>query len=146
MWMDAEASNKFLEDLLHEYAVKLDAKEQHIQKLKTEIRSLTQELQYYRAHQFPGSVYGEPPVINVPSNSNTGYFNLALPNVEVSLGNSPVEGAYHIVAKISSQNKVSYSYYITKEALLSTKDKIGMLTFLHKKVLEEMERQLKNSL
>lgn len=145
MWMDAEASNKFLEDLLHEYAVKLDAKEQHIQKLKTEIRSLTQELQYYRAHQFPGSVYGEPPVINVPSNSNTGYFNLALPNVEVSLSNSPVEDAYHIVAKISSQNKVSYSYYITKEALLSTKDKIGMLTFLHKKVLEEMERQLKNS-
>lgn len=145
MWMDAEASNKFLEDLLHEYAVKLDAKEQHIQKLKADIRSLTQELQYYRSHQFPGSIYDEPPVLNVPSNYNKAHFNLNIPNVEVSLTDSQGENAYHIVAKITDQNKVSYSYYISKEAILSAKDKIGMLTYLHKKVLEEMERQLKNS-
>lgn len=145
MWMDAEASNKFLEDLLHEYAVKLDAKEQHIQRLKTEIRSLTQELQYYRSHQFPGSIYEEPPIIDVPTIYNKAQFNLSVPNVEVSLTDSVSENAYHIVAKITDQNKVSYSYYITKEALLSAKDKVGMLTYLHKKVLEEMERQLKNS-
>lgn len=143
--MDAEASNKFLEDLLHEYAVKLDAKEQHIQRLKSDIRSLTQELQYYRAHQFTGSIYGEPPTIDVPINYNKAHFNLNVPNVEVAINDVSSEGAYHIVAKITDQNKVSYSYYITKEALLSTKDKIGMLTYLHKKVLEEMERQLKNS-
>jgi hypothetical protein len=145
MWMDAEASNKFLEDLLHEYAVKLDAKEQHIQKLKADIRSLTQELQYYRSHQFIGSIYDEPTTIDVPNNCNKAHFNLNVPNVEVSLTDSTRENAYHIVAKITDQNKVSYSYYITKEALLSAKDKVGMLTYLHKKVLEEMERQLKNS-
>lgn len=143
--MDAEASNKFLEDLLHEYAVKLDAKEQHIQKLKTEIRSLTQELQYYRAHQFSGSIYDEPPIVDVPTSYNTASFNLRLPKVEVSLEDAKEDPGYHIVARITNQNKISYSYYITKEALLTAKDKIGMLTFLHKKVLEEMERQLKNS-
>lgn len=143
MWMDAEPRNKFLEDLLHEYAIKLDTKDKTIQKLKTEIRSLNKELEYYRAHSFPGSIYSEPPIVEVPKNKNISSFNLAVPSVEVSL--KETEDAYHIVAKISSTDKVNYNYYITKEALLTAKDKIGMLTYLHKKVLEEMDRQLKNS-
>lgn len=145
MWIDAEAHNKFLEDLLHEYALKLDNKEQHIQKLKNELKTLKQELEYSKAHSFTGSIYEEPVLIDVPSKHNNATFNLRVPSVSISLEDNISNGAYHIVARISSPNTVSYSYYITKESLLSAKDKIGMLTYLHKKVVEEMERQLKNS-
>jgi predicted transcriptional regulator len=145
MWIDAEAHNKFLEDLLQEYAMKLDNKDKKIQKLKKDLRSIKEEIEYLRAHQFTGSVYAEPATINVPTQNNNGTFNLQLPTVEVSLEDNPADGAYHIVARIGSGNTIKYSYFLTKESLMSATDKIGMLTYLHKKVLEEMERQLKNS-
>lgn len=141
MWRDAEAQNKLLEDLLARYAVRLDEQTQTINNLRHTIQELTHELQYYKAHSFDGSVLDEPVTKSVAINSAT--FDLAVPQVRVSLEDNPYEGVYHVVAEVSDKNRVIYSYHISKPALLENKDRVGMLTFLHRKVLEEMERQLK---
>ncbi len=143
MWIDAEAQNKFLEDLLQEYAIKLDEKETKLELLRNKVRNLEHELKYHRDHQFPGSIYATPPIVTTDNKSVS--FNLNLPAVSTELENLENENAYHVIARIYGKTGVAYNYYINKTALLSAKDRIGMLTYLHKQVIDEMQRQLEKS-
>lgn len=141
MWTDAEAHNELLKDLLHKYAVDLDNKANENERLKSQIRELKHELQYYKGHSFVGSILDTPEIVEVPK-ITTASFNLYIPTASTSIEDNPYDGAYHIIAKIRDKNTISYNYYVTKTSLLQAKDRIGILTYLHKKVLEEMERQL----
>lgn len=144
MWTDAEAHNELLKDLLQKYAVDLDNKSNEIIRLKDQIRELNNQVKYYKAHTFLGSILDTPVEIVVPR-ANTASFNLRIPNISTTLENNPYDGAYHIIAKVTDKNTVSYNYHITKVSLLTAKDRIGILTYLHKKVLDEMERQLEKT-
>lgn len=144
MWGDYEAKNKLLEDLLVEYAQKLDTREKEIQRLRRKLRDVTEERDYLAKHSWTGSILHEPTIVEVPHNINT--ISIAVPTspeVSVSLENR-YDGAYHVVAKIrnSARNHIQFSYAITKQSLLQAADRLGILTYLHKKVLEEIERDL----
>jgi hypothetical protein len=144
MWEDFEAKNKLLEDLLVEYATKLDSRNTKIESLKREITALKHEIKYYKDHyhSFPGNIYERPEIVDVPDTKYV-HFNLRIPIVQVELNSSDHD--YHVIARLSDKGTVRYSYYITKESLISSTARLSMLAYLHKKVLDEIESQLKKT-
>ena len=144
MWGDFEVRNKFLEDLLLEYGTKLDAMNSRLEASKREVADLKRQVEYYQRNTggFIGDIYREPDIMEVPNGTN---------NIVLYLKNSPAtveltdeRDNYHVVAKMIGNNTIAYKYLISKLELASAKDIYGILSYLHKKVLNEMERRMKN--
>lgn len=139
MWGDFEAKNALLEDLVFKYAVSLDDKEQEIRRLKDKIRKLEYEVKYEQAHSQRFLITREPEVLAQAQDTS---ITITKPVATVSLDDNPYDGCYHVIAKFTDDTAVVYKYYITKEAILTAKDKIGILSFLHKRALEELVKKL----
>lgn len=142
MWSDAEAHNEFLQDLLFKYGSQLDVKNAEICALKEKIVQLKEKIAYYEKHNsFIGNIYAEPAVVTTPS-KGTITFNINKPIASVQVEEDGDN--YHIISKIyeNKNNTVMYRYVLSKPMLLSAKDKVGILAFLNKKALKELEKHL----
>ena len=141
MWTDAEAKNQYLENMVFELSDKLEKYVQDNIRSRARIRTLQDELNLYKevAAKLEHSVNNEPSVVEV---SDMPELRIPMPALAIQLRLDNQD--FHVIAKSYNEDKssVAFKYYITKDSLLDKEQRINLLTYLHKRVLDEMVRLL----
>jgi hypothetical protein len=141
MWEDAEAKNEVLQDAVFNLEYKNLEYKKRFESQAHRIRELEGQVEYYKAHSFvAGDIHQEPTEIDLSGELQE---SVILNQVAtVSLTDDPIRRAYHVVGKYYEPNNVQFKYFVTKDSI--TMDNYSsVLSYLHKKVLQEIKRRIK---
>jgi hypothetical protein len=125
MWEDYEFNTELLQDAVTELESERLALKRTLKLRDNFIKDLKAKQRYY---DVSGDIYKEPKIMELNSQLS----------VKLHSSNNDV----HVVGKDNANGKIIFSYYATLDPKMSEKRKAGILTYLHRKVMEELSKNL----
>lgn len=135
MWKDHEAENRLYKDLLLKQNHEVEYLKRNIELLQEDKKQLEARVRYLeKATNIPYNIYEEPKISSLEEFKSVATAIVAEDDL-----------AYHVIIRCKVEdpkNEVSFSYYINKPELVTARTAASILTVLHKKAMEEIEKQL----
>jgi len=133
MWENTEFNIELLQDAVIELENEKALLKKILKERENSIVRLKDQLSKYKFRSdisSTGNIYTEPTTVTLPI--------LAV----VSLAKVGRDEEYHVVGRQVDSDKIVFSYNANIPNKISPKQKLGILAYLHKRVMEELQKNI----